>query len=153
MPSTHAAGAQPKGKPALTALGTFALPHQSCPLWLCFLWCKRLTRSPAHLTRSFHSALGCTVCNGGPAAWGPPPHCAQLEVHTLLPQHQQFWTGSQVLQPRAGFSVWSRLVQEGRHPSPAVHCDLRPRNFRKHTLFKCPAVPWKSTAYTHVSLP
>lgn len=142
-----------KESQALTALGTFALPHQSCLLWLGFLWCTRLTRSPAHLTRSCHSALGCRVCSGGPAAWGPPtplgtagrPPLAAA-APTILKREPGSATQGRVLS-------WSRLVREGGHPSPAVHCDLRPRNFRKHTLFKCPAVPWKSAAYTHVSLP
>ena len=98
--------------------------------------CKHILAAPRP---SSHKVVG---------SLGPPtPLCtAGSPAPTILNREPGSATQGRVLS-------WSRLVQEGRHPSPAVHCDRRPRNFRKHTLFKCPAVPRKSTAYTHVSLP
>lgn len=140
-------------KAALTALGTFALPHQSCPLPVVLLVVQEAYQVTCSFDKILSFCIGLpTVCNGGPAAWGPPP-CAPLAVHTLLPQHQQFWTGSQVLQPRAGFSVWSRLVQEGEPPQPCSPLWSWAKKFQEAHSSSIPAVPWKSTAYTHVSLP
>lgn len=69
-----------------------------------------------------------------PEAWGP--RCAKLLVHP------HFAAAAMLLDREVPGQVlgWSRLVQEGRRPSPAVHCDLSLRNLRKHMLFKSPAV-------------
>lgn len=84
-----------------------------------------LTRPPAYCTRPFCRALGCKV-------WGQGPLCTAA-FHILM-QQQPLWAGN----------TWpdSQLVSSssrgGRQPSPAVHCDLGPRNLRKHTLLKFP---------------
>ena len=152
MPPLYAAGAQPKGK-----LGSHCTWHlyPSSPIMPILV--GLLVHEAHEVTCSFDKILSfCTGLQGlqwRPGSLGPPtPLCTAGRPHLaatapmILKREPGSATQGQVLS-------WSRLVQEGGHPSPAVHCDLRPRNFRKHTLFKCPAVPWKSTAYTHVSLP
>lgn len=149
----HAAGAQPRGKPGSHCTWHLCPSSPIMPTLVVLL----VVQEAHQVTCSFDKILSfCTGLHGlrwKPGSLGPPtPLCTAGSPHfaatapTVLNREPGSATQGRVLS-------WSRLVQEGRHPRPAVHCDLRPRNFRKHTLFKCPAVPWKSTVYTHVSLP